>query len=176
MKYTNLYKSLLIISACTIVGCQQLQGQYDALHDSVNNFMKKDSSLSSKKDSTSVDSLEGKDFIKTSLLEICNDYRLNKFSAKDKWEGKYVELTDKIVKIEGRPVVIEGLTSPMVAQFKFETITTKPRPYYCSLMGYPPLDDLKKYNAGEIVTIRGLVSSTIDGNMPFVLIPAEIKK
>lgn len=171
MKYANLCKLFLIISASSIVGCQQLQGQYDSLHDSVNSFVK----TGTNKNSTSVDSLEGKTFIKTSLLEMCNDYRLNNFTAKDKWEGKYVEIKDKIVGISGRPEVITGLKRPMVSTFNFTTTTTKGRASYCSLVAYPPLDELKNHNNGEIVTIRGLVSISDDNTTPFILMPAEIK-
>lgn len=164
---------LALFSSFLTTGCQQLQSSYNDMADGLNK-------LSLKKVSTTKtdSSLEGKYFVRTSLETICSDLQKNQFSAKEKWDGKYIEFSDKIINVEighDAPMAFGGKEIP-VFNFRKNVVVSGHR--ICKIGVFTNMNDLNKYNVGDTVTVKGLVG--IDNNYMVANVisvhPAELRK
>lgn len=167
------YFCIALFSSFLTTGCQQLQSSYNDMADGLNK-------LSLKKISTSKNdsNLEGKSFVSTQLETICSDLKKNQFSAKEKWDGKYIEFSDKIINIEighDAPMAFGGKEIP-VFNFRKNVVVSGHR--ICKIGVFTNMNDLKKYNVGDTVTVKGLVIIDNDNMVANVISvhPAELRK
>lgn len=144
---------LVLLSSFILSGCQQLQSSYNSLSGELNKLSISNISNSNK------NGLDDKSFTKTSLKEICSDFQKNQYMANDKWNGKYIEFTDKVINVSESKPHFDGdpTFNGTEAVFIFGTGIISSGHRACKAGAFVQHDDLKKYNVGDTVTVKGII-------------------
>ncbi|MFV2960811.1 hypothetical protein ACNIZK_27725, partial [Citrobacter portucalensis] len=144
---------LVLVSSFILSGCQQLQSSYNSLSEGLNKISIPNITNSKKNE------LDEKSFTKTSLKAICSDFQKNQYMANDKWDSKYIEFTDKIINVAqaGPRFTGDPDFKGTQAVFIFDSGIISSGYRACKAGAFVKYDDLKKYNVGDVVTVKGFV-------------------
>ncbi|AKL15186.1 hypothetical protein AAHU66_03690 [Klebsiella pneumoniae] len=164
---------LILFSSFILSGCQQLQSSYNSLSDGLNKLSIPNITDLKKNE------LDEKSFTKTSLKVICSDFHKNPYMANDKWNGKYVEFTDKIINVSqsGPRFTGDPDFKGTEAVFIFDSgIISSGYKRECKAGAFVKYDDIKKYNVGDVVTVKGvlLVDNDYSASNKISLSPAKV--
>ncbi|AOR64263.1 hypothetical protein [Pectobacterium wasabiae] len=144
---------LFLLSSFILSGCQQLQSSYNSLSGELNKLSISNIANSKKNE------LDEKSLTKTSLKIICLDFKKNQYMAEEKWNGKYVELTEKIINVAESGPLFGGDPNfkGTEAVFIFDSGIISSGYSECKAGVFVKHDALKKYNVGNMITVKGII-------------------